>query len=640
MSRPRAILRALTSVLLLLVVALPLRAQQPVQATLEQVRQAVRAAPKEHPRLLMDDAKVQRLRQRVRQDPQAAQLYRVLLRQAEGMLQVPPVQHIVTGRRLLGESRKAVRRVLTLALAYRLSDDPRFLQRAREEMLAAARFPDWNPSHFLDTAEMSFALAAGYDWLFDALGPADRLEIRRALLEKGMRAAQERGNCLQTTSNWGQVCTGGIAAAALAVMEDEPDLAAELIHRAVNGVPVAMKHSYAPDGTYPEGPGYWAYGTSYNVILIDQLLSALGTDFGLSQLPGFASTAEYVNHATGPSGLFFNYADGGAGRELLPPLYWFANRFARPDWLLTENQVLADYLRSPEALEVTGSGERMLPLALVWMPENTRPEPVRMGLHWLGRGKIPVAMHRTSWAPDALFVGLKGGTPDYHHGQMDSGSFVLDADGVRWAADLGAENYHRIESRGMDLWGREQDSDRWTVFRNNNLSHNTLVIGGQLQRAAGNAPMVSHSEDPAFARSVVDLSEMYAGQAERVVRGVGIVNGREVVVRDRLEGVTGGAVRWGMVTPAEVEIRGPREAILRQQGKQLTLRVLSPAGARLQLFDVATPPAEHDSPNPGYRMIGFVTTPASGSPLDLEVRLTPGGAGGAEHPAVPPLGEW
>ena len=32
---------------------------------------------------------------------------------------------------------------------------------------------------------------------------------------------------------------------------------------------------------------------------------------------------------------------------------------------------------------------------------------------------------------------------------MDAGSFVLDADGVRWAHDLGAENYNRIESLGM-----------------------------------------------------------------------------------------------------------------------------------------------------------------------------------------------
>jgi hypothetical protein len=34
-------------------------------------------------------------------------------------------------------------------------------------MLAAAAFSDWNPSHFLDVAEMTAALAIGYDWLYE-----------------------------------------------------------------------------------------------------------------------------------------------------------------------------------------------------------------------------------------------------------------------------------------------------------------------------------------------------------------------------------------------------------------------------------------------------------------------------------------
>ena len=75
-----------------------------------------------------------------------------------------------------------------------------------------------------------------------------------------------------------------------------------------------------------------------------------------------------------------------------------------------------------------------------------------MPLNWSSEGETPVTVHRSSWAdPDATFVGLKGGSPSANHGQMDTGSFVLDAGGVRWAVDLGAEGYHGIESRGMVL---------------------------------------------------------------------------------------------------------------------------------------------------------------------------------------------
>ncbi|MBW3628515.1 MAG: heparinase II/III-family protein [Gemmatimonadetes bacterium] len=639
--RRQAFTRLTLTSVIALVTAAPLHAHAPREVPIERVRQEIQDVRAGHPRLLVDAGTFATLRERVRHDARAGELYRVLHTQAVGMLALPPVQHVVVGRRLLNESRKAVRRVMTLAMVYRLSGEERFLQGARREMLAAASFPNWNPSHFLDTAEMSLAVAIGYDWLFDALSPADRTLIRQALLDKGIRASFEHGQCFVHTNNWGQVCTAGISAAALAVLEDDRELATRVVHRAVNGVPNSMKASFAPDGTYPEGPAYWDYGTSFNAILIAELESVLGTDFGLSGAEGFDRTAAFINHATGPTGLFFNYADGSSSRGPLPVLQWFAGRYQRGDWLLFENRMMSEWLRSPEAAEVGGSSERLLPLALLWMPAELPAGGPGLGLHWLGRGEIAVAMHRTSWEPDALFVGIKAGFAAGPHGQMDAGSFVLDADGERWAHDLGAESYNRIEERGMNLWNRTQGSDRWRVFRNNNLSHSTLVIGGKHQDVQGKATVIKHVTSPVFPRSVVDLTPAYTGQAARVLRGVGIVNGGEVLVQDRLEGVTGGPVRWGMVTRAMVEIRGPREAVLRQGGKLLTLRVLAPASARLQLFDSERPPAEHDSPNPGTRMIGF-TVDAAGAPVELVVRLTPGSAAatGARELPVTPLAAW
>jgi hypothetical protein len=319
----------LSGALLLAPVALP--AQQDASTpTLEQVREAVSSASRERPRLLTDEAGLAELRVRTEQDPIARELYRTLYVQAEAMLGLDPVRHELTGRRLLTESRKALRRVLTLSLVYRLSGEKRFLDGARRELLAASRFPDWNPSHFLDTAEMSLAVAIGYDWLHHALPEEEREEIRGALRTKGIGAWEEHGECFTATNNWGQVCTAGITAAALALLEDEPALTTRVVHAAVTGVPRSMRASFAPDGTYPEGPGYWDYGTSFNVVLIAELESVLGTDFGLTAMPGFDRTAEYINHATGPTGLYFNYADGGAGRGPLPALFWFAERFERP----------------------------------------------------------------------------------------------------------------------------------------------------------------------------------------------------------------------------------------------------------------------------------------------------------------------
>ncbi len=244
--------------------------------------------------------------------------------------------------------------------------------------------------------------------------------------------------------------------------------------------------AYAPRGSYPEGPSYWSFGTGYNVLLIDALEHTLGTDFGLSAAPGFAETGGYPTLACGPSGQFFNYSDGSAVRGPSAIRFWFAARYHRPDWLLGERALWSNAVSRPEKATHKGLGA-FAPLALLWMSGSEKEAPVRLPLNWSSGGKVPIAILRSSWTdPRATFVGLKAGSPSSNHGHMDIGSFVLDCDGVRWAEDLGAEGYYGIESRNMKLWDREQNSDRWTIFRLSNLGHNTLVIDGQLQRANGN----------------------------------------------------------------------------------------------------------------------------------------------------------
>ena len=52
-------------------------------------------------------------------------------------------------------------------------------------------------------------------------------------------------------------------------------------------------NQYAPDGGWAEGPGYWTYATHYTVCLLAALQTALGTDHGLSQTPGFDKAGDF-----------------------------------------------------------------------------------------------------------------------------------------------------------------------------------------------------------------------------------------------------------------------------------------------------------------------------------------------------------
>lgn len=599
----------------------------PPDATMDEVQAAIDSAPKTHPRLFADQAEFDALRKRVEDNALMKMLAEAAIRQADLLLDRAPIERKKTGRRLLGQSRECVRRMLSLGMAFQLTGDARYAERGEKEMLAVAAFSDWNPSHFLDVGEMTLALAVGYDWLYHELGESSRDTIRKAIIEKGviLPFETEHDGWVRSTNNWGQVCHGGLTAGALAVMEDHPELAARTVHNALHNVTRSMK-VFAPKGSYPEGPGYWSYGTTYNVVLIDALETALGSDFGLSQCPGFKETGAYLSLVTGPSGYTFNYADGGAGRSAESALLWFASRYDRPDWIYQEPLLFTEESRDMFRRD-SPSGDRFFAMALLWMPETMKPAKIDLPLHWSGEGEVPISIHRSAWrGPDVVFVGVKAGSPSANHGNMDIGSFVLDADRQRWALDLGAEGYHGIESRGMNLWNRSQDSDRWTIFRQMNHGHNTLVIDDQLQIARNHGDIIKFSGDPDFACTVVDMSAVYEGQAQSVKRGIALLPSNEVWIRDEISGLKPGAsVRWGMITPADPGDAGGAALTLSQSGETLTLTDLggddSPGWS---LVDTATPRNEWDSPNKGTVMAALQTTAPADGTLTLNVLITPG----------------
>src|SRR5262245_52873054 len=105
-----------------------------------------------HPRLLASADELARIQRDAHNDPLLEKLIARVVREADALLGAESLEHRLIGPRMLDQSRTAVRRVLTCAMAYRLTGEARFAERARRDMLQAAGFPDWNPSHFLDVA--------------------------------------------------------------------------------------------------------------------------------------------------------------------------------------------------------------------------------------------------------------------------------------------------------------------------------------------------------------------------------------------------------------------------------------------------------------------------------------------------------
>jgi hypothetical protein len=365
------------------------------------------------------------------------------------------------------------------------------------------------------------------------------------------------------------------------------------------------------------------------------LESVLGTDFGLSQAPGFAHSAEYYLHVTGPTGLYFNYPDCGPRGNFALAVYWFASKYNQPALTWHQDKRWREALKDDPSVLVA---DRFAPLTLAWcQSETVAPN----ALVWRGRGSNAVAMFRSSWTDsNATYLAIKGGSPGLSHGHMDVGSFILDAAGVRWAMDLGAESYHKIESRGMDLWSREQDAQRWTIFRYNNSSHNTLLVNGRHQRVDATAPIVRYSDRKAFPHVVFDMSAVYQGQLAQARRGASLLPSGQIAIRDEFQATDKPAiVRWAMVTPAEVTIVDDKHARLQQQGKTMALAVLTEANTRLATYSTA-PKADYDAPNPGTRLVGFEVSLPAGKKASTTVVLTPPGARAGAAPDVKPLANW
>lgn len=202
--------------------------------------------------------------------------------------QEDPRRKIKNTKDILPVSREQVYRMVNLALAYRLSGDRRFAEKAERELIHVCNFSDWDPVHYLDVAEMTTAVAIGYDWLYDVLAPSTRQLVVHSIKTKALDLVVEEyktGNAdswAKRETNWNVVCNTGMVLGALAIEEHYPELAKHIIGEAVRYIPNCLKH-FAPDGVCYEGPAYWGYTNMYLSLLLKALNDNLGEDFGISE---------------------------------------------------------------------------------------------------------------------------------------------------------------------------------------------------------------------------------------------------------------------------------------------------------------------------------------------------------------------
>lgn len=582
----------------------------------------------QHPRLIIHDSDLPAIKQAIAKDPFVAAEYKQQLAVGEKLLTLPPDTYQIVGEEhtLLATSRDMEGRIFTLAGLYRLSGDKRFADRATKEMLSAASFPDWYPTHFLDTAEMTAALGLGYDWLYPVLSPADRATIKDAIVSKGIDPWLERvrANKIHYKNNWNQVCNGGETVGALAIADLEPARAQEVIDHARTDIAEIME-LFSPDGGFEEGPAYWNYATMYNVLYISALDSALGTDFGASTAPGFYVTPDYHFQSTGPTLEFANFGDAHPDVYPSPQVFWFTRRYEHPAYAAHEREVVFSTKLNPDQQK---ESSRLAILGLCWsaMPPTSgsnAPLPLVQSF-----ARVSQAYMRSAWGdPNAWYVGFKGGDSHASHGHLDLGSFVMDAYDQRWASDLASDSYG-LPSYFGNL--------RWTYYRLRTEGHNTLTIDGQNQDLDAKSPLTATGTNGNTLYAIADLGQAYKGKLTSWNRGVALIDKQRVLVQDEIAPTAPVDVVWNFHTLAAVEIaKDGRSATLTQGSATLTARILSPAAAQFSTASAQAPPP--NAANPGITNL-VVRLAKQSNAETIAVVFTK--AGDKASPIVKPLSAW
>lgn len=555
----------------------------------------------QHPRLFISREDIAGLRDAVKKSPNPdfLPLHKSVMKAASKYVRDNKIlvyRKDVSGRRILSVSRDALARIFYTSYAYIITGDTQYSDYASFIINTVCNFPDWNPSHYLDTAEMGLAVAIGYDWLYDVLDEETRAKAGKALYERVLRTSLDPSDkyastrCTSPLNNWNQVCNAGVVSAAIAVFDQHPDEGRKIIDRAIPYNSRAVEHMYAPDGVYPEGSGYWSYGTSFQIALNTALTRVFGTDFGLSDLPGFSKTGRFMMFAQSNIGQSFDFADTGGGGSTFPQAWYFAERFDDPDCLYLIH-------KSVQGKNVVTS-DRLYPLYLLYAARYKAkdiPEPSLRLFH--GNGNIPIVIARTGWKNEDAFLGIKGGMGGYNHGHLDVGSFVFEADGVRWASEFHTVGgYSTIEKelkriKAGSLFNSKPDSWRWKIFSYSNFDHSTLSVNGKIHDPYAEGSFIETYDTKDQLGAKIDLTPLFGGDLVKAERTILIRKGRSLEITDIVEAPSDrdAAVQFTFVSDARATA-GSKSITLTSGEQARTLKV---KGAKAEFRTWSTEPKDY-----------------------------------------------
>ena len=486
----------------------------------------------------------------------------------------------------------------SFAFAWQITGEEKYVDAFYLYAKELDKWEHWGEGHFLNVADGSYAYAIGFDWIYHGFDdePEKRAELADILYRKGvmkgyysamydgynyrtlqsnvpdfsvsLRAGTGGWRTTNRDNNWQTVCGGGMIVSALAICEYDEyrDDCLYVMNQYISSVEKCLVQ-YAPDGSYPESPSYWAYGTNSLMNTVIAMENCLGTSYGYKNIVGFYESYYYAAGIANSDYQIWNYHDSSRGKLDSSYFYAAAKMFDDDNLAAYRNNMIFNRGMSMTMMDV-----------LFYNPAIEETDfDIPLDFNYSG---IYTATFRSSWNDNATYTGLHAGPSHETHGDFDSGNFVLSMDGVDWCIDPGTEDYNV-----NGFWSTGNGGTRYKLYRKSLEGHssviihsNSLVHGQVYSTLSSSFPKINtfYSDDNG-GYAISNMTSQYGYTCTSGMRGVLMTNSRRtVVLQDEISFSSPTSLTWVLNLQGELLISDDGKTIISnfwENGNQHTLRV-------------------------------------------------------------------
>lgn len=463
-----------------------------------------------------------------------------------------------------------------LAFGYLMTGNREYADEAKRIMLYLT---NWDPAgttsyKYNDETAMPIALttARAYDWIHDTLTPEEREKV---LAMMRVRAAEMYGVLRRMPYEWrpygshSQRAMMFLGEASIAFMGEIPECEEWLEY-----VLTCYSCLYPPwggaDGSYSEGPWYWASYMGHALMFIDALQNATGVD--LYGKPFFRNTGNYLLYCVSPHNQMMPFGDGiwlkpGSGHK--SNMYRFATFYRNPYY-----KWYADSMSM--ALSTS------IPMFL-WHDETVKAKPptdIPQSKVFYDAGLVAMHSDLANGKEDIEFLMRSSPGGSSSHALADQNSFYLQAFGEALAIPSGYRPYYGAPHHMQ-----------WTK---QTKAHNTILVNGEgqpIQSRSAQGRIVSALFGDSIGYACGDASKAYDGKLTRFLRHVVHLRPGCFVLLDDLAAPEASTYQWLLHSWEKMEIDGQTATVGRGDAR-LMAQFVEPAGLQIGQTDQFSVPSD------------------------------------------------